>query len=323
MRYIFIFLITSFSFGQSKPKDLTELELLHHYGIMHVSTCDYSNGISDLEVFCCNTDMMIKTSSNNEDVVKNLYKIIFEAKKWEKREIDYKSYFGNGYIENRYIITYNSFQDTIYTSKHNRTIIFKGGLFEYIDKKQEINKALDNELKSFLTFNYIEKKAIVENLKNDSIDVSSVLLNNKNLYKIKSSDFENSFNQFTDYTINNTIPNFPNQQISIEKTYRYFGSEFYFRDEEKLDYFSIKNNFDGDIIEITINNIKCQIGDSLEKYKLLFKNSILKEKESQKLYNTIKYENFDFFIQFKENKGYLLLVFSKNEELVEINVSYN
>jgi hypothetical protein len=75
-------------------------------------------------------------------------------------------------------------------------------------------------------------------------------LNNKNLYKIKSSDFENSFNQFTDYTINNTIPNFPNQQISIEKTYRYFGSEFYFRDEEKLDYFSIKNNFDGDIIEI-------------------------------------------------------------------------
>ncbi len=30
-----------------------------------------------------------------------------------------------------------------------------------------------------------------------------------------------------------------------------------------------------------------------------------------------------FFIQFKENKGYLLLVFSKNEELVEINVSYN
>lgn len=148
-------------------------------------------------------------------------------------------------------------------------------------------------------------------------------MNNKNLYKIKSSDFENSFNHFTDYTSNNTIPNFPNQQISIEKTYRYFGSEFYFRDEEKLDYFSIKNNFDGDIIEITINNIKCQIGDSLEKYKLLFKNSIHKEKESKKLYNTIKYENFDFFIQFKENKGYLLLVFSKNEELVEINVSYN
>lgn len=322
MRYILLLLITSISFGQSKPKDLTELELLHHYGVMPVSTYDYTNGISDLEVFCCFTDMMIQTYSNNEIVIKKLYKIYLNARKWKKKKIDYKSYFGNGYIENRFIITYNAFKDTIYTTKNNKSVIFKGGNFEYLDEKEEINNALDDKLKTFLSQNYFEKKEFVENIKNDSLDVSLVLLNDKNLYKIKRSDFENIFNEFNNYTTNTTIPISPYDQFSIEKTYYYFNSIFYFRDEEELKYFSIKNNYD-DLFNIKINNVDFKIGNSLEKFKLLFKNSILKVNESQKLYNTIKYENFEYLIQFNENKGYLILVFSKNEELIEINVSYN
>ena len=62
-------------------------------------------------------------NSNNETVVKKLYEIFFKAKKWEKREINDRSYLGDGYIENRYVITYNAFKDTIYTSKNNRSII--------------------------------------------------------------------------------------------------------------------------------------------------------------------------------------------------------
>ena len=46
------------------------------------------------------------------------------------------------------------------------------------------------KLKTFLSQNYFEKKEFVENIKNDSLDVSLVLLNDKNLYKIKRSDFE-------------------------------------------------------------------------------------------------------------------------------------
>jgi hypothetical protein len=323
MRYLFIILITSISFGQLKPKDLTQLELLHNYEEMIVSTCNYIGGVKNLEEFCCNIDKAIKANSNNETTVKKLYEIFFKAKKWEKREINDRSYLGDGYIENRYIITYNAFKDTIYTSKKNRSIIYKGGLFEYIDEKQEINNALDDELKAFFKSNFIEKKAIVENLKNDSLDVSLVLLNNKNLYKIKINDFENNFKNFTNYITDSTLPYFSEEEYSIEKTYRYFDTNFYFRDEEKLKYFSIKDKIDEDKLKITIDNTALQIGDSLEKFEAHFKNSIQKEKETKKLYNTSKYENYDVLITFKNNKGYLFLIFSPKNELIEINVSYN
>ena len=324
MRYLFIILITSISFGQSKPKDLTELTIYHYYSPLQIAY--YCDGFRELEIEefsdYCSYSQMIKYYSTNEETVKKLYTIIQNGKKWRRIKLDTQnSFLGNGKIENRIIIKYNSFCDTIYTTKGNKSLIYKNEKHEYIDEQNEILKSFDNELKRFFNVNYLQKRENLEKIKNDSIDVNDIKINDKIIFKLSREKFEKDVSKFTNVVTDSMDLYFLNQdEIDISKQYIIIDSHFNFH-ENQLSYFSIKNKLEKPLLNLAIKNIEIKIGDHLDNLKKMFVDSSYKAIELKKLYNCNNDEVLSIEILFKGDRGILYLNFIKNE-LFEITSNF-
>lgn len=325
MRYLFIILITSISFGQSKPKDLTELTIYHYYSPLQIAY--YCDGFRELEIEefsdYCSYTQMIKYYSTNEETVKKLYTIIQNGKKWRKEKLDTQhSFLGNGQIENRIIIKYNSFCDTIYTTKGNKSLIYKNSKHEYIDEQNQILKSFDNELKKFFNLNHLEKRENLEKIKNDSIDVNDIKINDKIIFKLSRENFEKDVSKFTNVITDSMDLFFLDQnEINISKRYLIIDSYFNFH-ENQLSHFSIKNDESFlDLLNFKIKNIEINLGDNLDKLNKYFENSTYKAIELKKIYNCNSDEVLSIEILFKDNKG-KLYINSLNNKIFEITGNF-
>lgn len=326
MKYFILFTLLTLQIvnSQEKPNDLTELTVYHYYSPLQIAyQCD---GIREIEIeeFADHVSWTdyIKYNSSNEKTVKKLYSIIRNAKKWKRKELNvFSSFLSNGYIENRFIIRFNSFCDTIYTTKGNKNLIYKEGKYEYLAENDEIINSFDNDLKRFFEVDYIKKRDKIESIKNDSIDVNEIEINDKKIFKISRKQFENEVSKFTNIVTDTLNLFFLDQnEIDISKQYLIIDSHINFY-ENQLSYFSIKNELNKPLLKVKLKNIEFNIGDNLEKIKTYFENSTIKATELKKLYNCSIFEELSVEINFKDKKGNLYLNFH-DDKLYEITCNF-
>lgn len=321
MKYLLTLLLfySNLHQSQNKPDDLTSLEIIHYFGELNFSRCNM-NGYPILvspEYF--NNDEQVKYFTKNEKIVKSLYSIYINAKKWRKRKRDlYEDFYGNKNLRNMFIIEYNKFKDTIYTTIDNKELVFKDGEFIYRDDKNEIRNTLGNEINEFLDKNFKDKYDEISKVKIDSInDISKIRINNIPIDKLNKFDFENKIGP---YIIINTesILNTETSEYDINSSY-FFDFENYIKFENEngtISYLSIKYNTDN--IKFSIDNRIIQIGEKSEELKNIFINSFKKVKLENELSN-INNGNYTVELKLISNQFSKLFLSYKNNKLFEIN----
>ncbi|MDP5027090.1 MAG: hypothetical protein NWQ14_02605 [Flavobacterium sp.] len=73
MRYFFFFLITSITLGQSKPKDLTKIQIYNTINTFDIETDPIQN-IDFFQDSYLSENNFLLFKSTDENVVKNIYK---------------------------------------------------------------------------------------------------------------------------------------------------------------------------------------------------------------------------------------------------------
>lgn len=317
MKYVFPFLLLFFtSYSQTKPADLTSVEILHCFNSMHAGCEEFrEKKIYDSQFLDSNG--LIRYFSKDEKTVKKLYEIYINGKKnWKKKKREkYNNYYGDGNIPNMIVITYNSFHDTIYTTKENKSFYYKDGDFEYIDEGNHFINAFDTSIKKFYERDFKSEVKKSRSIKNDSINVSSLKLNKKNIYGLTKEEFEKEI-----YPINHITT----QSEKIGKQDWQSFTAYFFEYENFIGFENENKSVSSLYIEngettINIDNKSIQLGDSYEKISHYFKNSSAKIALDANPFDAknSKYLEIDFI----NMPGHLFLTF-ENGKLATIDIDY-
>lgn len=324
MKYLIatIIFFNNFLQSQNRPDDLTSLQVIHYFGDLNFSRCNM-NGypvLVDPEYY--NSSEQIKYFTKNQKIVKSLYSIYVNGKKWKKRRRDiYEDFYGNKNLRNMLILEYNGFKDTIYTTMNNKELLYKDGEFIYSDDRDKIKNALGDEINNFLNENFKENFEEISKINIDSIDnISKIKINNIPIDKINKLDFENKIGRFK---IINTESILDIETLEYDENSSYFfdfDNYINFENEDgSISYISIKSNSDN--ITFTIDNHVIKIGEKPEELKNIYTNSFKKAKLEKDLYNT-DIGNFTIEINLSTNKFNKLFLDYKNNKLFEINYSF-
>ena len=187
MRYFFFFLITSITLGQSKPKDLTKIQIYNTINTFDIETDPIQN-IDFFQDSYLSENNFLLFKSTDENVVKNIYKSINEVKKLNKKEKDYNTHFGNERFKAMFVIKYNSFQDTLFYSINTNEIFYKNAIVK--DENEVFKNSLSKEITQFLYRDLASELEIIKNLKTNSISKNQILINNKNIFGFNRKQFE-------------------------------------------------------------------------------------------------------------------------------------
>ena len=187
MRYFFFLLITSFALGQSKPKDLTEIQIYNTINTFDIETDPIQN-IDFFQDRYLRENNFLLFKSTDENIVKNIFKSINEVKKLKNKEKDYYTHFGNERFKAILVIKYNSFQDTLFYSINTNEIFYKNAIVK--DENEVFKNSLTKEITQFLYRDLASELEIIKNLKTNSISKNQILINNKNIFGFNRKQFE-------------------------------------------------------------------------------------------------------------------------------------
>ncbi|EAZ95186.1 hypothetical protein FBBAL38_09364 [Flavobacteria bacterium BAL38] len=313
MRYLFIILITSISFGQSKPKDLTEI---HIYNIINTFDIE-TDPIMDIDFFeesYLREDNFLLLKTTDKKVVKKIYKSISQLRNYNKTQKDYNTHFGNERFKTMFVIKYNSHQDTLFYSTNTNEIYYKNYIVK--DEKEEFKKSLSKEIIQFLYRDLASEREIIKNLRTNSISKNQILINNKNIFGYNRMQFEKEVAKINIIRTDSII--LENVSETIVDYFIEDNKIVFHPDDEKVFLLILEDNN----LKLTINSIDIKIGDSIDILKDKFNSSYTKWLKAHNFYNS-DMKNITFFeIHFNDSIGGINFDILDNK-ISKIYIDYN
>lgn len=313
MRYFFFFLITSIVLGQSKPKDLTEIQIYNTIITFDIETDPIQN-IDFFQDSYLKENNFLLFKSNDENVVKNIYKSINEVKKLNKKEKDYNTHFGNERFKAMLVIKYNSFQDTLFYSIKTNEIFYKNAIVK--DKNEVFKNSLSKEITQFLYKDIASELEIIKNLKTNSISKNQILINNKNIFGFNRKQFENEVAKINIIRTDSII--LENDSETIIDYFIENNKIVFHPDDEKVFLLILEDNN----LKLTINSIDIKIGDSINILKDKFNSSYKKWFKTLNFYNRDIKNVTVFEIHFNDSIGGISFDIFDNK-ILKIYIDYN
>jgi hypothetical protein len=313
MRYLFFILITSITFGQLKPKDLTEIQIYNTIITFDIVTDPIQN-IKFFKDDYLRDENYLLFKSTNENVVKNTYKSINELKKLNKRGKDYNTHFGNERFKAMFVIKYNSYQDTLFYSINTNEIYYKNAIVK--DENEVFKNSLSKEIIQFLYKDLASECEIIKNLRTNSISKNQILINNKNILGYNRKQFEKEVAKINVIRTDSII-----LENTSETIIDYFIEDnkiIFHPDDEKVSLLILEDNY----LKVTIDNLEIKIGDSVEILKDKFNHSFLKWLRTHNFYGR-DIKNITFFeIHFNDSIGSISFDVMDNK-ISKIYIDYN
>ena len=313
MRYLFIILITSIAFGQSKPKDLTEIQIYNTIITFDIVTDPIQNIDFFKDDYLRNENYLL-FKSTDENLIKNIYKSINEIKKLTKKEKDYNNHFGNERFKAMFVIKYNSYKDTLFYSINTNEIYYKNAIVN--DENEVFKNSLSEEIIQFLYRDLASEREIIKNLRTNSISKNQILINNKNILGYNRKQFEKEVAKINVIRTDSII-----LENTSETIIDYFIEDnkiVFHPDDEKVFLLILEDNN----LKLTIDNLEIKIGDSVEILKDKFNLSYSKWLKTHKFYSRdIKNATF-FEIHFNDSVGGISFDILDNK-ISKIYIDYN
>ena len=313
MRYLFIILITSISFGQSKPKDLTEI---HIYNIINTFDIE-TDPIIDIDFFeesYLREDNFLLLKTTDEKVVKKIYKSISQLRNYNKTQKDYNTHFGNERFKTMFVIEYNSYQDTLFYSTNTNEIYYKNYIVK--DEREEFKKSLSKEIIHFVNRDLASEIEIIKNDKINSISKNQILINDKNIFGFNRKQFEKDVAKINIIRTDSII--LENESETIIDYFINDNKIVFDPNDEKLFLLILEDNN----LQLTIDSIEIKIGDSIDSIKEKFNYSYAKWFKTFNFYNK-EIKNVTFFeIKIKDSSGSVSFDILDNK-ISKIYIDYN
>ena len=313
MRYLFIILITSIAFGQSKPKDLTEIQIYNTIITFDIVTDPIQN-IDFFKDDYLRDENYLLFKSTDDNVVKNIYKSINEIKKLTKKEKDYNNHFGNERFKAMFVIKYNSYKDTLFYSINTNEIYYKNVIVN--DENEVFKNSLSEEIIQFLYRDLASEREIIKNLRTNSISKNQILINNKNIFGYNRKQFEKEVAKINIIRTDSII--LENDSETIIDYFIEDNKIVFHPDDEKVFLLILEDNN----LKLTIDNLEIKIGDSVEILKDKFYQSYLKWLKTHKFYSR-DIKNVTFFeVHFNDSIGGISFDILDNK-ISKIYIDYN
>ncbi|WP_445719559.1 hypothetical protein [Flavobacterium sp.] len=313
MRYFFFFLITSITLGQSKPKDLTKIQIYNTINTFDIETDPIQN-IDFFQDSYLSENNFLLFKSTDENVVKNIYKSINEVKKLNKKEKDYNTHFGNERFKAMFVIKYNSFQDTLFYSINTNEIFYKNAIVK--DENEVFKNSLSKEITQFLYRDLASELEIIKNLKTNSISKNQILINNKNIFGFNRKQFEKEVAKINIIRTDSII--LENDSETIIDYFIEDNKIVFHPDDEKVFLLILEDNN----LKLTINSIDIKIGDSIDILKDKFNSSYTKWFKTLNFYNRDIKNVTVFEIHFNDSIGGISFDILDNK-ISKIHIDYN
>ena len=276
MRYLFFFLITSISFGQLKPKDLTEIQIYNTIITFDIETDPIQNIDFFKDDYLRNENYLL-FKSTDENLIKNIYKSINDIKKLNKKEKDYYTHFGNERFKAMFVIKYNSYQDTLFYSINTNEIYYNDAIVK--DENEVFKNSLSKEITQFLYKDLASELEIIKNLRTNSISKNQILINNKNIFGYNRKQFEKEVAKINVIRTDSII--LENESETIIDYFIEDNRIVFHPDDEKVFLLILEDNN----LKLTIDNLEIKIGDAIDILKEKFYKSYSKWLETHNFYN--------------------------------------
>lgn len=313
MRYLFFFLITSISFGQLKPKDLTEIQIYNTIITFDIKT----DPIKNIDFFKNNyltNENYLSFKSTDENLIKNIYKSINDIKKLNKKEKDYYTHFGNERFKAMFVIKYNSYQDTLFYSINTNEIYYNDAIVK--DENEVFKNSLSKEITQFLYKDLASELEIIKNLRTNSISKNQILINNKNIFGYNRKQFEKEVAKINVIRTDSII--LENESETIIDYFIEDNRIVFHPDDEKVFLLILEDNN----LKLTIDNLEIKIGDAIDILKEKFYKSYSKWLETNKFYSRDIQNVTLFEIHFNDSIGGISFDILDNK-ISKIHIDYN
>lgn len=313
MRYLFFFLITSISFGQLKPKDLTEIQIYNTIITFDIET-DPIHNIDFFKDDYLRNENYLLFKSTDENLIKNIYKSINDIKKLNKKEKDYYTHFGNERFKAMFVIKYNSYQDTLFYSINTNEIYYNDAIVK--DENEVFKNSLSKEITQFLYKDLASELEIIKNLRTNSISKNQILINNKNIFGYNRKQFEKEVAKINVIRTDSII--LENESETIIDYYIEDNKIVFHPDDEKVFLLILEDNN----LKLTIDNLEIKIGDAIDILKEKFYKSYSKWLETHNFYNRDIKNVTLFEIHFNDSIGGIIFDILDNK-ISKIHIDYN
>lgn len=313
MRYLFFFLITSISFGQLKPKDLTEIQIYNTIITFDIKTDPIKN-IDFFKNDYLTNENYLSFKSTDENLIKNIYKSINDIKKLNKKEKDYYTHFGNERFKAMFVIKYNSYQDTLFYSINTNEIYYNDAIVK--DENEVFKNSLSKEITQFLYKDLASELEIIKNLRTNSISKNQILINNKNIFGYNRKQFEKEVAKINVIRTDSII--LENESETIIDYFIEDNRIVFHPDDEKVFLLILEDNN----LKLTIDNLEIKIGDAIDILKEKFYKSYSKWLETHNFYNRDIKNVTLFEIHFNDSIGGIIFDILDNK-ISKIHIDYN
>ena len=313
MRYLFFFLITSISFGQLKPKDLTEIQIYNTIITFDIETDPILN-IDFFKDDYLTNENYLSFKSTDENLIKNIYKSINDIKKLNKKEKDYYTHFGNERFKAMFVIKYNSYQDTLFYSINTNEIYYNDAIVK--DENEVFKNSLSKEITQFLYKDLASELEIIKNLRTNSISKNQILINNKNIFGYNRKQFEKEVAKINVIRTDSII--LENESETIIDYFIEDNRIVFHPDDEKVFLLILEDNN----LKLTIDNLEIKIGDAIDILKEKFYKSYSKWLETNKFYSRDIQNVTLFEIHFNDSIGGIIFDILDNK-ISKIHIDYN
>ena len=313
MRYLFFFLITSISYGQLKPKDLTEIQIYNTIITFDIKTDPIKN-IDFFKNDYLTNENYLSFKSTDENLIKNIYKSINDIKKLNKKEKDYYTHFGNERFKAMFVIKYNSYQDTLFYSINTNEIYYNDAIVK--DENEVFKNSLSKEITQFLYKDLASELEIIKNLRTNSISKNQILINNKNIFGYNRKQFEKEVAKINVIRTDSII--LENESETIIDYFIEDNRIVFHPDDEKVFLLILEDNN----LKLTIDNLEIKIGDAIDILKEKFYKSYSKWLETHKFYNKDIQNVTLFEIHFNDSIGGIIFDILDNK-ISKIHIDYN
>ena len=313
MRYLFFFLITSISFGQLNPKDLTEIQIYNTIITFDIETDPIQNIDFFKDDYLRNGNYLL-FKSTDENLIKNIYKSINDIKKLNKKEKDYYTHFGNERFKAMFVIKYNSYQDTLFYSINTNEIYYNDAIVK--DENEVFKNSLSKEITQFLYKDLASELEIIKNLRTNSISKNQILINNKNIFGYNRKQFEKEVAKINVIRTDSII--LENESETIIDYFIEDNRIVFHPDDEKVFLLILEDNN----LKLTIDNLEIKIGDAIDILKEKFYKSYSKWLETHNFYNRDIKNVTLFEIHFNDSIGGIIFDILDNK-ISKIHIDYN
>lgn len=313
MRYLFFFLITSISFGQLKPKDLTEIQIYNTIITFDIKTDPIKN-IDFFKNDYLTNENYLSFKSTDENLIKNIYKSINDIKKLNKKEKNYYTHFGNERFKAMFVIKYNSYQDTLFYSINTNEIYYNDAIVK--DENEVFKNSLSKEITQFLYKDLASELEIIKNLRTNSISKNQILINNKNIFGYNRKQFEKEVAKINVIRTDSII--LENESETIIDYFIEDNRIVFHPDDEKVFLLILEDNN----LKLTIDNLEIKIGDAIDILKEKFYKSYSKWLETHNFYNRDIKNVTLFEIHFNDSIGGIIFDILDNK-ISKIHIDYN